>query len=191
MYQNTLKGKKEMKESAKNNTLSLVTAALFTALTVVCSQIAIPMPTQVSLTLQTFAVALCGYVLGIKWGLASIITYVLLGTVGVPVFSGFKGGAQVLFGASGGFIFGFIFFVLLCGISLTFKNKVLKLLCGLGGLAICHILGVIQFAVVYKTDLISSFLMVSAPYLIKDVISVAAAFFLSLYIRKLLAKIHI
>ena len=180
-----------MKESAKKNTLSLVTAALFTALTVVCSQIAIPMPTQVSLTLQTFAVALCGYVLGIKWGLASIITYVLLGTVGVPVFSGFKGGAQVLFGASGGFIFGFIFFVLLCGISLTFKNKVLKLLCGLGGLAICHILGVIQFAVVYKTDLISSFLMVSAPYLIKDVISVAAAFFLSLYVRKLLAKIHI
>ena len=52
-----------MKESAKKNTLSLVTAALFTALTVVCSQIAIPMPTQVSLTLQTFAVALCGYVL--------------------------------------------------------------------------------------------------------------------------------
>ena len=65
------------------------------------------------------------------------------------------------------------------------------LLCGLGGLVICHILGVIQFAVVYKTDLISSFLMVSAPYLIKDIISVAAAFFLSLYVRKLLAKIHI
>lgn len=185
------KGETKMKESAKKNTLSLVTAALFTALTVVCSQIAIPMPTQVSLTLQTFAVALCGYVLGIKWGLASIITYVLLGTVGIPVFSGFKGGVQVLFGASGGFIFGFIFFVLLCGVSLLVKNKALKLIIGLGGLVICHILGVIQFAVVYKTDLISSFLMVSAPYLIKDVISVAAAFFLSLYIRKLLTKIHL
>lgn len=180
-----------MNESAKKNTLSLVIAAMFTAITVVCSQIAIPMPTQVSLTLQTFAVALCGYVLGIKWGLASIITYVLLGTVGVPVFSGFKGGIQVIFGASGGFIFGFIFFVGLCGASLLLKNKALKLLIGLGGLAVCHILGVIQFAVVYKTDLISSFLMVSAPYLIKDVISVAAAFFLSLYIRKLLVKIHL
>lgn len=191
MYQNALKGKKEMEESAKNNTLSLVTAALFTALTVVCSQIAIPMPTQVSLTLQTFAVALCGYVLGVKWGLASIITYVLLGTVGVPVFSGFKGGVQVLFGASGGFIFGFMLFAALCGVSLLVKNKGLKLLCGFGGLVICHIIGIIQFAVVYKTDLISSFLMVSAPYLIKDIISVAAAFFLSLYIRRLLAKIHI
>lgn len=180
-----------MNESAKKNTLSLVNAALFTAVTVVCSQIAIPMPTQVSLTLQTFAVALCGYVLGVKWGLASIITYVLLGTVGVPVFSGFKGGVQVLFGASGGFIFGFILFTLFCGVSLLIKNKALKLLVGLGGLFVCHVLGVIQFAIVYKTDIVSSFLMVSAPYLIKDVISVAAAFFLSLYVRKLLAKIHI
>lgn len=180
-----------MKESAKKNTLNLVTAALFTALTAVCSQIAVPMPTQVALTLQTFAVALCGYVLGIKWGLASIITYILLGTVGVPLFSGFKGGPQVLFGPSGGFIFGFILFVLLCGVSLLIKNKALKLVLGLGGLALCHILGIIQFAVVYKTDIISSFLMVSAPYLIKDVISVAAAFFLSIYIRKLLSKIHI
>ena len=179
-----------MKESAKKNTLSLVTAALFAALTAVCSQIAVPMPTQVALTLQTFAVALCGYVLGIKWGLASIITYILLGTVGVPLFSGFKGGPQVLFGPSGGFIFGFILFVLLCGVSLLIKNKALKLVLGLGGLALCHILGIIQFAVVYKTDIISSFLMVSAPYLIKDVISVAAAFFLSIYIRKLLSKIH-
>lgn len=179
-----------MNESVKKNTLDLVIAAMFTALTVVCSQIAIPMPTQVSLTLQTFAVALCGYVLGIKWGLASIITYVLLGTVGVPVFSGFKGGIQVLFGASGGFIFGFIFFVGLCGASHFINNKALKLLIGLGGLVICHILGIIQFAVVYKTDHVSSFLMVSAPYLIKDVISAAAAFFLSLYIRKLLVKIH-
>lgn len=180
-----------MKESAKKNTLNLVTAALFTALTAVCSQIAVPMPTQVSLTLQTFAVALCGYVLGIKWGLASIITYIILGTVGVPLFSGFKGGPQVLFGPSGGFIFGFILFVLLCGVSLLIKNKALKLVLGLGGLLVCHILGIIQFAVVYKTDIISSFLMVSAPYLIKDVISVAAAFFLSIYIRKLLTKIHI
>ena len=70
------------------------------------------------------------------------------------------------------------------------KSKWLKLLIGFGGLVICHILGIIQFTVVYKTDFISAFLMVSAPYLIKDAISVAAAFFLSLYIRKLLAKIY-
>ena len=94
----------------KKRILNITFAALFTAITAALSQAAIPTPFGVPLTLQTFAVALCGYVLGIKWGLASIITYILLGVFGVPVFSGFKGGAQVLFGATGGFIFGFLFF---------------------------------------------------------------------------------
>ena len=77
-----------MKENAKKRTLRLITAALFTAITAVLSQTAIPTPFDVPLTLQTFAVALCGYVLGVKWGLASTAAYILLGTVGVPVFSG-------------------------------------------------------------------------------------------------------
>ena len=57
-----------MKENAKKRTLRLITAALFTAITAVLSQTAIPTPFDVPLTLQTFAVALCGYVLGVKWG---------------------------------------------------------------------------------------------------------------------------
>ena len=92
-----------MNENTRKRTLNLTLAALFTAVTAVLSQTAIPTPFDVPLTLQTFAVALCGYTLGIKWGLASILTYILLGTAGVPVFSGFRGGVQVLFGATGGF----------------------------------------------------------------------------------------
>ena len=172
------------------NTKKLILSALFTAIVAVFSQIVFKLPFGVPITMQTFAVALCGFFLGANYGMLSIIAYILLGAIGVPVFSSFGAGFTVLFGASGGFIFGFILFAALCGVSLLIKNKGLKLLCGLGGLTVCHIIGIIQFAVVYKTDLISSFLMVSAPYLIKDIISVAAAFFLSLYIRKLLAKIH-
>ena len=63
----------------KKRILNITFAALFTAITAALSQAAIPTPFGVPLTLQTFAVALCGYVLGIKWGLASIITYILLG----------------------------------------------------------------------------------------------------------------
>ena len=87
-----------MKENAKKRTLRLITAALFTAITAVLSQTAIPTPFDVPLTLQTFAVALCGYVLGVKWGLASTAAYILLGTVGVPVFSGaFRGDRRIYF----------------------------------------------------------------------------------------------
>lgn len=178
-----------MNQSAKQNTLSLVTAAFFTALTAVCSQISIPMPTEVPLTLQTFAVALCGYVLGVKWGLASIAAYILLGLAGVPVFAGFKGGIQSLFAASGGFIYGFILFTLFCGLSFFVSGKPLKICLGFAGLALCHLTGIIHFAVVYKTGFIPAFLTVSMPYLIKDIVSVILAFFISLYIRKRIGKI--
>ena len=180
-----------MKENAKKRTLKLITAALFTAITAVLSQTAIPTPFDVPLTLQTFAVALCGYVLGVKWGLASIAAYILLGTVGVPVFSGFRGGVQVLFGATGGFIFGFLFLTGLCGVGELIKNKYLKILPGFAGLAICHIWGSLQYALIYKMKFVPAFLLVSAPYLIKDIISVAAAFLLAVYIKKLLLKMHL
>lgn len=183
-------GDVEMNENIKKRTVNLVLAALFTAVTAVLSQTAIPTPFDVPLTLQTFAVALCGYTLGIKWGMASITAYILLGTVGVPVFSGFKGGANVLFGATGGFIFGFLLLVLLCGLSHIIKNKYLKFLPGLAGLALCHLWGTAQYAVIYKMQIIPAFLLVSAPYLVKDVLSVIAAYLLSVYIIKLIGKIR-
>lgn len=179
-----------MKENTRKRTVNLVLAALFTAVTAVLSQTAIPTPFDVPLTLQTFAVALCGYTLGIKWGMASIAAYILLGTVGVPVFSGFRGGAQVLFGATGGFIFGFLLLTLFCGFCELIKNKYLKFLPGLAGLALCHIWGTAQYAVIYKMKPVPTFLLVSVPYLIKDVLSVIAAYILSVYIIKLIKKIR-
>lgn len=173
----------------RENTKNLVLAALFTAITAILSQTAIPIPGGVPLTLQTFAVALCGYVLGVKWGLASISAYVLLGAVGVPVFSGFKGGIDTLFGTTGGFIFGFILFALICGLSHSFKNRILAVLIGIGGMLVCHLCGVIQFSIVYGSNFINSFLLVSLPYLLKDALSVIAAYFLSVYILKLIKKI--
>lgn len=173
----------------KKNVSKLCFAALFTAVITVLSQVAIPFPSGVPITLQTFAVALCGYTLGVKWGLASLLSYTLLGIVGVPVFANFKGGIQVLFGATGGFIFGFFFIVLLCGMSNMLKNNFLKILIGISGLLICHLIGVVQFTFVYKTDFISGALMVSLPYMIKDLFSVVVAFFASVCIKnKLLIK---
>lgn len=179
-----------MSETKKTRTQKMILAALFTAVIAVLSQTAIPTPFDVPLTLQTFAVALCGYTLGIKWGVASVAAYILLGAVGVPVFSGFKGGAQVLFGATGGFIFGFLFLTLLCGTADVIKNKYIKCLPGFLGIAVCHLLGTAQYALLYKMGFVPAFLLVSSPYLIKDVLSVAAAFFLSVYIRKIIKPLE-
>ena len=109
-------------EKMKISTKTIVTVGMFTAVLAVLSILQIPMPTGVPITLQTFAMALCGYVLGWQSGVAATLLYIVLGTVGVPIFAGMSAGPGVLFGYTGGFIFGFIFLTLLCGISVRRKN---------------------------------------------------------------------
>ena len=83
--------------------------AVFTALLAVCSWIAIPMPWGVAYTLQTLGVFLAVGVLGGKRGTLAVVVYLLLGAMGVPVFSGFQGGTAALLGTTGGYIAGFLF----------------------------------------------------------------------------------
>ena len=169
-------------------TKEIVCAGMFTAVLAILSQLSIPMPTGVPITLQTFAVALTGVVLSWKLGLASTIIYIFLGTVGVPVFSEFSGGLHVLVGYTGGFIWGFLILVCLSGIGILMKNKVSGILLGIAGLAFCHLIGVLQFMLVANMSFAESFLVASAPYLIKDVISVILAFIVGAQIRTRLMK---
>lgn len=81
-----------MKLQWKNKLQRTVMAGVFAALLVVLSQVSIPLPTGIPVTLQTFAVALCGCVLGPAVGSAAVGVYLALGAVGVPVFAGFSGG---------------------------------------------------------------------------------------------------
>lgn len=167
-------------------------AGLFAAVLAVLSQLAIPMPGAVPLTLQTFGVALCAYVLGWKLGTVSYLVYFLLGLAGVPVFSGFTGGIGKLFGLTGGFLLGFFLLSAGCGLFTHYRRtyrlrkneQMLSLLCGILGLLFCHLLGILQVILLTKSSFAASFLLVSAPYLIKDLISVIAAFFLAKPLRR-------
>ena len=171
-----------MKTKISRKTVPLIFAALFTAVISAVSQISFLLPTGIPITFQIFTVALCGYVLGIKWGTLSVTAYIILGAVGVPVFSFFKGGVQYLFDVTGGFILGFIILALCCGMA---KNKKvgLKILFGITGLLICHIWGVLQFSFITKTGIIESFVVASLPYIIKDIILIIASAFLSKYLE--------
>ena len=173
---------------SKISTKEIVCVGMFAAVLAVLSQISIPMPSGVPITLQTFAIALTGVVLAWKLGVTSTLVYILLGAVGVPVFSEFSGGLHVLVNYTGGFIWGFIVLALLSGIGITLKNKLLGVLLGFVGLAVCHLFGVIQFMVVMKMGFMESFLLASAPYLIKDAISVILAFAVGSQIRSRLLK---
>ncbi len=162
---------------------AMVQIAMLTAIISVLSIISIPMPTNVPLTLQTFAIALAGYSGGIRKGLPAVGIYLILGAVGVPVFSGMKGGFSVLLGYTGGFLWGFLLMALLCGIGRE-KGKIPCILLGTAGLALCHLCGVLQYTIVAGTPFLQSFLLVSAPYLIKDVLSVLGGCLAAAAVRK-------
>lgn len=178
----------DRKKAAGMTTKELVCVGMFAAVLAVLSQVSIPMPSSVPITLQTFAVALTGFVLAWKFGTASTLVYILTGAVGVPVFAGFTGGIQRIVGYTGGFIWGFIFMALLCGIATLKTNKAVVCALSLTGLAICHLLGVIQFMAVSKRSFIESFFTASAPYIIKDVVSVIFAYIIGSQIRKRLIR---
>lgn len=173
------------------NVRSMVMIGMFTAVLAVLSILEIPMPSGVPITLQTFAVALFGYVLGWKRGAACGALYLLIGTIGVPVFAGMSGGISKLLGPTGGFIFGFILLAGLCGVGAVCKNKILSVVAGFLGLAACHLLGAIQFGVVTNTGFVKSLLLVSVPYLIKDGLSVVGAFVVGGVLRKRLAQANL
>lgn len=88
--------------------------AIFTALLCILAPMSIPIgPVPISLT--TLVIYLSLYILGMKKGTISFLIYLLLGLVGLPVFSGYSGGPAKLLGPTGGYIIGFLFIALIGG----------------------------------------------------------------------------
>lgn len=164
-------GKEEIKK------LSL--CGMFVAFIAASAQICIPMPSGISFTLQTLAVALCGMVLGAKYSLGTIAVYIAIGACGLPVFSAFQGGVGVLFGLTGGFLFGFLGLALLCSLASKTAKKPLKILLFALSVIVCHAAGAVQFCVLSGNNIIEAIVISSLPYLLKDYASIAVAYLIA------------
>ncbi len=99
----------------------LALCALFTALMVLCAWISVPIG-DIAVTMQTFALFMTLFLLGGRGGLWVVCCYLTLGAVGVPVFSGFRGGLGALLGPTGGYLMGFALGAVVYAI-LTKKGK--------------------------------------------------------------------
>lgn len=102
----------------------VILAFFMACITGICAQIVIPLPwTPVPVTGQTFAVLMVGVVLGRYWGGMSQVMYVAIGLAGVPWFAGMTGGYNIIFGATAGYLIGFILAALFLG---HFTDKYIK-----------------------------------------------------------------
>ena len=191
---NTNKDEK-VKTVASNrlNTGDLALVALFAAVMAVCSWITVP--AAVPFTLQTMGVFLAVGLLRGKRGTISVLVYLFLGAIGLPVFSGFAGGLGYMMGATGGYIIGFLFSALI----MWFMEKVfgrdmkILILSMVLGLILCYAFGTAWFITVYSgsngpIDLATALGWCVFPFIIPDAIKIAVA---CLLIRRLRPAIHI
>lgn len=158
---------------------------LFSALMILCAWISLPFGDS-PITLQTFGIFLCLGTLGGKRGTIAIATYLFLGVMGFPAFSGFRGGLSALLDATGGYLLGFLAAALLYWLltSLFGLSPAIKLCATAAGLLLCYGFGSLWFAFLYLqegTPLAISlvFLKCVLPYLIPDAIKLFLAWQLS------------
>ena len=173
----------------RNKILSIVYIGISAALIAICSWIQIPL--TVPITLQTMGVCLVSGLLGFKHGTISILIYIALGAIGVPVFAGFSGGLAVILGSTGGYIIGFIFTALIVGfVSDKFKGKLIPLIISMViGILVCYAFGTAWFAVVYNranepASLATILGWCVTPFLIPDAVKIVIAAVLTNRLKK-------
>ena len=152
----------------------LVYIAIFTS--IICAMSLISIPTTIPFTLQTLAVFLCMFMLKPVDSLISVLLYILIGGIGLPVFSNFRSGFGVLAGPTGGYIIGFILMTL---IPFFIKNKIAS---GIIGLVICYIFGSIWFLMFNQSNITSIWKILTMcvlPFVIPDGIKLALAYILA------------
>lgn len=165
-------------DNQKIKTKQMVLIALMTAVTCVLGPLSIPLPfSPVPISLTNFAIFLAIFVLGMKNGTISFIIYLLLGAVGVPVFSSFRGGFQVLAGPTGGYLIGFIFLALIMGFALDhFDRKLVPTIIGMIiGMAVCYAFGTVWLAKLLSLSFKEGLMMGVIPYLPGDAAKIIIA----------------
>ena len=175
-------------------TLDMAYIALFAVLMAVRAWITVPLPKPlVQFTLQTFAMFMALTTLGGRRGLYAMVVYLLLGAVGVPVFSGFRGGLGVLLDTTGGYIIGFAAAALVYWL-LTAKlgdSLPVKIAACVLGLAVCYAFGTAWFLVLYARTtgpigVTTALSWCVLPYIVPDLLKLALAVVLSGRIKKFL-----
>lgn len=172
---------------------SIAYIALFVALMALCAWIAIPF--TVPFTLQTFAIFAAAGLLGTKRATAAVCVYLLLGAIGLPVFSSFTGGLGALLGTTGGYLMGFVPAVLVSGVWMDrFGRSLPAMICAMAlGLLACYAFGTVWFVRVYTqtkgaVGVMSALSWCVFPFILPDAVKI---FLAMLVTKRVSARVHL
>lgn len=162
----------------------LIFSSLFAILISIGSYIYLPLPfTPIPLTLQLIFVLLSGILLGPIYGFFSILIFIILGAIGLPVFAGGGSGIGYIFGKTGGYLFGFLITPLISGYIFKLNKKLLSLSV-FAGILIVHLFGILYLSQILKISLLKAFLIGSLPFIPVDLIKGAFVYLISLILLK-------
>lgn len=163
-------------QEKKINIRQMVLIGVMAAVICVLGPLSIPVgPVPISFT--NLAIYLAVYILGGRKGTVSYLVYLFIGLVGVPVFSGFTGGAGRLFGPTGGYLIGFIFMALIAGFFVDrFRNRLLLCMGGMIlGTIVTYIFGTGWLAYEANMDFSAALAAGVLPFIIGDFIKMIIA----------------
>lgn len=180
--ENTKNNKSTGRLDTHKSILSIVYVALFAAIISVCSLISIPIGT-IPVTLQLLGICLASGFLGWFRGTISVVIYILLGLIGIPVFAGGTSGFAKLASPTGGYIIGFIFTALIIDLAVKFFGRKLYVLiiAMVLGVLVCYAFGTAWFMILYNSSpdksigLGSALSMCVIPFLPFDAIKIAVS----------------
>lgn len=162
--------------------------ALFAALTAVCAQISLPIG-PVPITLTLLPILLCAVLMDKRYATVSTLVYVLMGLIGLPVFSGFSGGTGVLMGATGGYIVGFVPCAFIAAWMMERKGGFWwRCVSMVVGVVVCYVIGTVWFMMTKGTPLWASLTWCVFPFLPGDAAKIALAAYLGGRLKPVVSK---
>lgn len=180
------------KSNKQSKTYRIASIGLMTALVCVLGPLSIPIgPVPISLTMLAIFITL--YAIGMKNGIISSLIYLLVGFIGLPVFSGFSSGPGKLIGPTGGYLVGFVFVAIISGYFIDKHIDKLHM-CVLGmvlGTVVCYILGTVWLA--YQTNMTAKAALWAGviPFILGDLLKIAASAYIGPKIRSRLIKANL
>lgn len=161
----------------KQNTRKLVITAVFSAILCVISPITIPLPiSPVPVSLASCIIFTASFVLPPMQCVLSVLVYLILGCVGLPVFAGFAGGAGIIAGPTGGYLIGYLAAAFTASFfNFRFKKTYLSLIGMITGTLVMYFTGTVWFSFTQDADFVSALLVCVVPYLMTDALKIAAA----------------
>lgn len=157
------------------STRSIARCGVLVALLAASAWITVPLG-PVPFTMQTFVLALLPQVVSTRDAVFTVVVYLLLGAVGVPVFSGFQGGLGVLMGPTGGYLLGFAAGMPVAGAVAhadVLPRRARGVAAGIALLAVSYTLETLQLMNVYGIDAPAALAVAVVPFVVPDVVKVA------------------